>query len=144
MSSSITGLLIDPRHRSWSGTARRTACILLVVVLSFCLTQVRAHDTRADNDPSNDWIEGLTNRDDEACCGNNDCSPLRTDALRVTNDSTFSVEIDKRWYLVPERNVVPDSSPDGRAWACLKWIPATGGYSYKIGEIRCLLLPPMN
>lgn len=126
---------------------QRSSSVLIACLLLLLLTapgaELRAHDNHADGDASNDWIEGLVNTEDEACCGNNDCTPLLPGALQSTPDNGLSVRIRHHWFQVPEHSVLRDSSPDGRAWVCPRWKSISGGYSYRIEGIRCLLLPPM-
>jgi len=143
MSYSMTERSVDRRRCLPGSIVRLTSCLLVLWLVVPAAAELRAHDNRADGDPSNDWIEGLANADDEACCGNNDCRPLLPGALQSTPGSGLSVEIDHRLYEVPERSLLRDSSPDGRAWVCPKFKSMSGGYSYRIEGIRCLLLPPM-
>ena len=131
------------RSRFPSGAACRMTSLLLAILLPLGAAQVRAHDTYADGDLSNDWIRGLRNSDAELCCDNNDCYPVQPGALRFSPGSDFTVEIDDRWFSVPDRSLLRESSPDGRAWVCPKWQSTTGGYSYSVKGVRCLLLPPM-
>jgi len=117
--------------------------ILLVLTATlFWRAPAIAHDIRTDTDAANDWIEGLSNANDDSCCGNNDCYPLATGALRLTPQATLSVEIRGSWFLVPEHALVHDSSPDGRAWICPRWKSAASGFAYTANGVRCLLLPP--
>ena len=101
----------------------------------------QAHDIRADGDPANDWIEGLANGENVQCCGSHDCYPLQPGALQFSPDGDFTVEIGGRWFLVLERYLLRDRSPDGRAWACPDWESTGGGYMRSLRGVRCLLLP---
>jgi hypothetical protein len=105
------------------------------------LSDARAHDLLADSDPNNDWIQGLANGENVPCCGNNDCYPLAADALEISSDGVFSVEIAGNWFEVPERSLLRDMSPDGRPWICPKQEPTASGYMYVVRGVRCLLLP---
>jgi hypothetical protein len=67
------------------GTARSGWKLLLFVYLFFALSQVSAHEIRVDGDPNNNWIEGLANGHNEACCDSNDCYPLAVGELRRTS-----------------------------------------------------------
>jgi hypothetical protein len=100
-----------------------------------------AHDIHADGHTANDWIEKLVNGSGASCCGQNDCYPLPPGALRFSPGAEFSVEIRGHWLNVPQPNVLPDSSPDGRAWICPNWA-ALGGFFYTVQGVRCVLLPP--
>jgi hypothetical protein len=100
-----------------------------------------AHDTLADHNARNNWIEGLANHENVPCCGNNDCYPLAAGALRISSDGVFKVDIGGSWFDVPERSLLRDMSPDGRPWVCPKPEPTASGYSYVVRGVRCLLLP---
>ena len=52
------------------------ARLIFLATLLLASTSVQAHDLRADADYTNDWLEGLSNGDNVACCGANDCYPL--------------------------------------------------------------------
>jgi len=106
--------------------------------------ETAAHDTRMDGHPSNDWIDGLKNSIGQACCGNNDCRPVLPGDLISSLEGSMQVEIEGRRFSVLEGNIVPDASPDGRAWVCPDLRPALGGYMYSIRGVRCLLLPPLT
>ena len=114
---------------------------LLLAALLLASPHVQAHDLRADSDPANDWIEGLANDENVPCCGTTDCHPLQPGALQFSPGGDFTVEIGGRWFLVLERYLVRDSSPDGRAWACPQWEFTGGGYIRSLQGVRCLLLP---
>jgi hypothetical protein len=115
---------------------------LLVIALLFVgFSPSQAHEILADGDRQNDWIQGLANREDVPCCGNDDCRPLAAGALQISSDGTFSVEIGGSWFEVPERSLLRDMSPDGRPWVCPKQEPTASGYMYVVRGVRCLLLP---
>jgi hypothetical protein len=114
---------------------------LVMAAALFASTPGQAHDLLADADPTNDWIEGLANGENDWCCGTNDCYPLRPGALKITPQGKFVVEINGQRYLIVERYLLRDSSPDGRAWVCPKWKSSAGGYLRSVHSVRCLLLP---
>jgi hypothetical protein len=131
------------RNRLPFATATRLIGIVLALSLPLGTAQVRAHDTFADGDPSNDWLRGLRNLDSEKCCDKNDCYPVQPGALQLSPNNEFKVQIWGRWFLAPHRHVLHQSIPDGRAWVCPKWRSTAGGYSYRVKGVRCLILPPM-
>ena len=106
------------------------------------ISQVNAHDLKRDGDPANDWIEGLENSNGSACCGTNDCHPVGAGLLRSSPEGRLTIELEGRRFLVPKENILPESSPDGRAWACAERRPTSGGFSYRVEGVRCVLLPP--
>jgi hypothetical protein len=114
---------------------------LLLAAMWLVSSQVNAHDLRADADPANDWIEGLANGEDAACCGTHDCYPLPRGSLQFGPGGDFTVEIDGERFLVLERYLLRDVSPDGRAWACPQWESTGGGFMRRVQGVRCLLLP---
>src|SRR5262245_66695706 len=114
---------------------------LLFTVVCLPVSGSYAHDTTRDGDATNDWIGGLANGESVACCGHNDCYPVQTGGLQISDDGVFRVEIRGRWFSVPEPSLMRDRSPDGRPWVCPKQESAAGGYSYTVRGIRCLLLP---
>jgi hypothetical protein len=99
------------------------------------------HDILADGDPHNDWLQGLSNSENVPCCGNNDCYPVPANALEISLEGAFKVEIGGTWFAVPEQNLLRDMSPDGRPWVCPKQEPTAAGYMYVVRGVRCLLLP---
>ncbi|WP_460450904.1 hypothetical protein [Alsobacter sp. SYSU BS001988] len=101
-----------------------------------------AHDTMADGNPSNDWLEGVRNGGGALCCGANDCRPIPTEAVSAMRDGELEVTIADRRYTVPLTNVLGAASPDGRAWACPDVRSSPGGFNYSVRGIRCLLLAP--
>jgi hypothetical protein len=101
----------------------------------------RAHDTHADANPKNDWISDLKNSSGQRCCGNDDCRPVRVGGLIVSATGGIEVEIGGRLLPVLENSLVYEASPDGQAWVCPEMRPVFG-FSYSIGGVRCLLLPP--
>jgi hypothetical protein len=115
--------------------------LLALPFLIVCSLGAPAHDTMADGDAHNDWIQGLANSENVPCCGNNDCFPLRAGNLEIAPDGAFKVEIGGKWFLVPEPNLLRDRSPDGRPWVCPKREPTASGYMYTVRGVRCLLLP---
>lgn len=114
---------------------------LLIATALFAATPGQAHDFLADADPTNDWIEGLANGENDWCCGTNDCYPLGPGALQVTPQGEFVVQVNGQQYHVAKRYLLRDSSPDGRAWVCPKWKSSAAGYLYSVQSVRCLLLP---
>ena len=119
------------------------ARLLFLVALLLASTGVQAHDLRADADPTNDWLEGLTNGENAPCCGANDCYPLRPETLRLSSDGKFMVEIDGNWFLVGDHDLLRDQSPDGHAWVCPHWMYMGDGYWRSLQGVRCLLLPKL-
>jgi hypothetical protein len=87
------------------------ARLLFLAALLLASAGVQAHDLRADTDYTNDWLEGLSNGENVACCGVNDCYPLRPEMLQLSYDGNLMVEIDGQWFLVPERYLLRDRSP---------------------------------
>ncbi|WP_193367018.1 hypothetical protein [Pelagibius marinus] len=134
---------IGRRNRLPFATAARLIGLFLALLLTLGTAQVRAHDTFADGDPSNDWLRGLRNLDAEKCCDKNDCYPVQPGALKLSPDNEFKVQIWGRWFAAPHRHVLQQNIPDGRAWVCPKWRSTAGGYSYRVKGVRCLILPPM-
>jgi hypothetical protein len=116
-----------------------TVVLTLAMVAHF--SQAHAHDLLADGDPNNDWIERLANGDKTSCCGANDCYALAQGALVVTTAGEFRVSINGSWFSVAEKQVVRDSSPDGRPWVCPERKARISGYMYSVEGVRCLLLP---
>jgi hypothetical protein len=116
------------------------AFIAGALLLSF---QAETHEI-ADENLANDWIKGLTNRAGKSCCGNNDCRPIEAGSLTTALGGSLEVEIDGTRFPVPEGSIVPDTSPDGRAWVCPDFRPVLGGFRYTIKGVRCLLLPPLG
>jgi hypothetical protein len=117
-----------------------TPLVLAVVMLTEC-SQARAHDLLADGDPYNDWIQGLANGEKVSCCGTNDCYALPQGAIAVTTAGEFKVSINGSWFNVAEKQVVRDSSPDGRPWVCPERKARVSGFMYSVEGVRCLLLP---
>jgi hypothetical protein len=115
--------------------------LLFFAALWLASSQANAHDLRADADPANDWIEGLANGEDAAGCGTHDCYPLQRGSLQFSPDGDFTVEIGGEWFLVLERYLLRDVSPDGRAWACPQWESTGAGFMRRVQRVRCLLLP---
>ena len=126
-----------------SGTSATTLGrrILMFALLCLASSQTQAHEIFVDGDPHNDWINGLANSENVPCCGNNDCYPLPAGSLQISADGAFQVEIGGYWFLVSERSLLRDRSPDGRPWVCPKQEPSAGGYMYTVRGVRCLLLP---
>jgi hypothetical protein len=120
---------------------RRFCNLLLFVFLCLPASGSYAHDTSRDGDGGNDWIGGLANAENVPCCGHNDCYPIQTGSLQISDDGVFRVEIRGRWFSVPEPSLLRDRSPDGRPWVCPKQESAAGGYMYIVRGVRCLLLP---
>jgi hypothetical protein len=114
---------------------------LLLALLFLASPEAHGHDVMADKDPANDWIQGLANGEDVPCCGNNDCHPVHAGGLEISSEGDFKVEIGGSWFQVPERNLLRDSSPDGRPWVCPKREPIFSGFTYRVEGVRCLLLP---
>lgn len=114
--------------------------VMLAITLTQ-LTQASGHDLLADADPYNDWIQGLANNDQVPCCGTNDCYPLPRGEIEVTAAGEFRVSIDGSWFSVTEKQVVRDSSPDGRPWVCPERKARVSGFMYSVEGVRCLLLP---
>ena len=107
-------------------------------------TIARAHDTRADQHVTNDWIEGLKNSSGEMCCGDNDCRPLSPTMLKI-RDGQIHVLLGGEWFAVPEEAILDSTSPDGQPWACPRVEPSiSGGYAYVTSGVRCLLLPALS
>jgi hypothetical protein len=143
------------RHQYWMSSFRRfqqpkfqdvglqigendgMARLLFLVALLLASAGVQAHDLRANADYTNDWLEGLTNGENVACCGVNDCYPLHPEMLRLHPDGNLTVEINGQWFLVLERYLLRDRSPDGRAWVCPNWTYI----ERSLQGVRCLLLP---
>jgi hypothetical protein len=117
-----------------------TSALALVAGVLLAAPQAGAHDITMDSTPSNDWIEGLRNSAGKSCCGNNDCRPVVAGKL-VSRAGGLEVGIEGNRFPVPEGSVVPDISPDGRAWVCPDLRPS-GGFMYSIQGVRCVLLPP--
>jgi hypothetical protein len=113
----------------------------MFALLCLASSQTQAHEIFVDGDPHNDWINGLANSENVPCCGNNDCYPLPAGSLQISADGAFQVEIGGYWFLVSERSLLRDRSPDGRPWVCPKQEPSAGGYMYTVRGVRCLLLP---
>lgn len=127
------------RHHAWTGpSAALCAAFLLAMV------HTEAHENAMDGNPSNDWIEGLKNSTGKSCCGNNDCRPVVAGGLVSSPRGGLLVEIDGRRFQVPEGSIVPETSPDGRAWVCPDLRAPPGGFTYSIQGVRCLLLPPLT
>ena len=124
-------------------SARPAAVAAALFSVFLATTPTEAHDNAMDGNPSNDWIEGLTDSAGNSCCGNNDCRPVVTGGLVSSPRGVLQVEIDGRRFQVPEGSIVPGTSPDGRAWVCPDLHSPFGGYTYAIRGVRCLLLPPV-
>lgn len=130
-----------PVKERFACVARRVALPLGLVVLLAQLPQARAHDLLADGDPYNDWIQGLANSDEVPCCGTNDCYALPQGTIAVTTAGEFRVSINGSWFSVAEKQVIRDSSPDGRPWVCPERKARISGFMYSVEGVRCLLLP---
>ncbi|WP_170134902.1 hypothetical protein [Acuticoccus kandeliae] len=124
-----------PRHSALAAA--------LAMALLLAPSASKGHAILADGNPANDWIAGLMNADEEACCGNNDCRPLGQAQLELTLDGGFRVHVAGRRFPVPAASILRDRSPDGRAWMCPRLEAATP-FSYRIAGVRCLLLPMMS
>ena len=120
-----------------------TAVLALIAGALLASPRADAHDITMDGTRSNDWVEGLTNRAGKSCCGNNDCRPVAAGSLMSALGGSLEVEIDGTRFSVPEGSIVPETSPDGRAWVCPDSRPVLGGFMYTIKGVRCLLLPPL-
>jgi hypothetical protein len=120
------------------------AAVVLALAMLAQFSQGRAHDLLADGDRYNDWIEGLANGDKTSCCGANDCYALAQGALVVTTAGEFRVSINGSWFGVAEKQVLRDSSPDGRPWVCPERKALASGFMYSVEGVRCLLLPMLT
>ena len=133
-----------PSRRNRLCGAVSAAVLAFIAGALLASPRAEAHDITMDGNRSNDWVEGLTNRAGKSCCGNNDCRPVAAGSLISALGGSLEVEIDGTRFSVPEGSIVPETSPDGRAWVCPDFRPALGGFRYTIKGVRCLLLPPLG
>ena len=153
----LKGIVTSSRHpeveaarpsdgrQSWRYRLFRAVSVSVLVFVSGELlapVQAEAHDIKLDGNLSNDWIAGMTNSAGKSCCGNNDCRPVPVGSLTSALGGGLEVQIDGTRFPVPDGSIVPDISPDGRAWVCPNLMPALSGFRYTIQGVRCLLLPP--
>ena len=134
--------LMEPKVIQIQACSAGSAVLALIASLLLAVPPAAAHELSKDGNPSNDWIDGLKNSSGHACCGNNDCRPAVPGSLSSSPEGSLQIEVGGRRFAVPEANIVPDMSPDGRVWVCPDLRPVLGGYTYSIRGIRCLLLPP--
>ncbi len=137
---------VSPGGRSGKvASARSGVAVRLLSVAAFLVVsgaQPLAHETARDGDPTNDWIERLSNAIAQNCCGENDCSPLGSGDLLSLDSGGFRAMIGGNWHNVPDHAIVRDASPDGRPWVCEQREAAPpGSYRYIVVGVRCLLLP---
>ena len=131
----MTGFLLDKIASALTQKA------LMLGVLTALSLPIQAHEILVDGEPANDWIEGLVNSENVPCCGDNDCYALPADALQISPEGAFKVDIGGSWFTVPEQNLLRDRSPDGRPWICPMKKSSAAGYLYTVQGVRCLLLP---